>query len=175
MKTAFQVTITQSGDRVKMGPTALERELRTVARTHFKEDGTTVTVRHLVENPPEEPPAADTLEALVREYGNTPTLGTGRVRADVMADIRALMADQTVAAATSVDVQTAVGTLNKTIAESPAHMVPVNRKDLAVVVRDAHRAGQGVGRLYGKDSYVRAEEYAEGALAQLGVAVGAQR
>lgn len=171
MKTQFAVTITQTGEREKMPPATVERELRNAVKAHFvtNEEGTvSATVRHVMDDTE---PAADTLEALVREYGNAPTTGKGRTRANVLEDIRALMpvpGSQVApnSAKPSVPVEDAVATLN-TVMEDKGPDVTVSRKELCLALSDAHRAGQLTGRRLGKEGRELANAHADQAMTAL--------
>lgn len=168
MKTQFIVTITQTGDDAhKAAPSVLERNLREVVRDAFNNDNTTVTVRHMTEDTE---PAADTLEALVREYSTAPTTGKGRVRANVLEDIRAMFGNpgSQVApnsAKPSVPVEEAVATLNA--ATNKGETITADRKAVHGAIFDAHRAGQSIGRVLPKEGRERAGAFADNAVAVL--------
>lgn len=168
MKTQFLVTITQTGESPH-GPTTLERNARAVLKDAFvtESNNTTVTVRHIVE---ETEPVGDTLEALVREYGNAPATGKGRVRADVLADIRAMIpnAGTQVAANSakpSVPVEEAVATLNATA--NQGETITAQRSAVHLAIFDAHRAGQATGRVLPKEGRDKATAFADNAVAVL--------
>lgn len=166
IKTQFIVTATQTEDD-KLSASVLERQLRNLLRDKFNLS-VGVTVRHVMDDTK---PAADTLEALVREYGNAPTTGKGRTRANVLEDIRALMpvpGSQVApnSAKPSVPVEDAVATLN-TVMKDKGPDVTVSRKELCVALSDAHRAGQLTGRRLGKEGRELANAHADQAMTAL--------
>lgn len=168
MKTQLIVTITQTGE-TKLAASLLERDLRTIVKDIWDTPESSVTVRHVVDDTE---PAADTLEALVREYGTSPTTGKGRVRSNVLDDIRAMFPNggtQVAAnsAKPSVPVEDTVANLNKQMADSADPDVRVGQKRLHGLLVDTHRAGQMTGRLLGKEGREKAAAFADNVVAVL--------
>lgn len=167
MKTQLIVTITQTGE-TKLAASRLERDLRTIVKDIWDTPESSVTVRHVVEDTE---PAADTLEALVREYGNAPTTGKGRVRSNVLVwpGPRQQPGSQVAenSAKPSVPVEDTVANLNKQMADSADPDVRVGQKRLHGLLVDTHRAGQMTGRLLGKEGREKAAAFADNVVATL--------
>lgn len=166
MKTQLIVTVTQTGENPAT-PRYLEDELRSLVKDGFANISGRVTVRHVVEDAE---PAGDTLEALVREYGNAPVMGKGRNRLDVMNDIRALMPVPGSQVSPSmarppIPVEEAVATLNATVAKGQDTDITVGQKRLHGLLVDTHRAGQMTGRLLGKEGREKAAAFADNVVA----------
>lgn len=154
MKTQFVVAVQQRGEN-PVTPHTLADQLRNALRGNLGRVGqpaAEVTVRHMGEQDPTDEPT-DALDALVREYGNTPLLGPGRTRQDVLRDIRALVP---VVIAEQAPQSTA-GT----------GVVVLGQQELKDALIAAHRAGQGCGRLIGTESWQKAMGYADTAVAVL--------